>query len=270
MSRKYPWEKWHWRDWKSDPCVRRLHMTSRAIWFEILGDMWLEETDTWRGTREDLARQVGCTVKEADAFFDDAEAAEVCDVKRLSNGEITLLSRRRAREENSRENNRLRQLRHRERGARNDLITIKNVTRNGVESETEEDRTNKGRGRSKSDLTNKLSSSSSGKPDASKKKNNGKFTHDAVELVEFFNERIGTAHRPRRPDGTPTKTTEYAIALLKHGYSVTEIKKVTLNRMHRWRDDEKMAQYLRPSTVWRLAKFDEYLGELEMVHARDE
>ena len=161
--------------------------------------------------------------------------------------------------------------RSRTRTESNDSVTVKSVTRNGVESESEKDLTKPNDLDLINNLTNKLSSTSSEKSDAHKwkMKLNGLRMQDALALVKFFNDKIGTNHRTTRPDKTPTKVTQLALALLRHGYTTTQIRQVTLNRMHRWQGDDKMAKYLRPSTLWRLSKFDEYLGELASVHDKE-
>lgn len=45
-------------------------------------------------------------------------------------------------------------------------------------------------------------------------------------------------------------------------YSLKEVKGVILDRCNRWKNDEKMAEYLRPSTLLRASNFANYFGEL--------
>jgi phage replication O-like protein O len=84
----------------------------------------------------------------------------------------------------------------------------------------------------------------------------------AGELIAHMNTKYRRRYQVTRRDGTPTKTAELCMALLKHGYTPVEIRQVTINRWYHWHDDDVMAKNLRPSTVWRLSNFDVYLGEL--------
>ena len=138
MSTAQGWEKWYWRDWKSDPCVRRLTLSSRAIWIEVLGDMWMEETAFWSGDAMVLARQIGCTEAEADAFFDEVEDSGVCDMSRdvtESHTIVTLVSRRRNKELGDKENNKLRKRRQREKGNSHADVTPTHALARESESE---------------------------------------------------------------------------------------------------------------------------------------
>lgn len=112
-------EKWEWPAWKSDATVRRLPLPSRCLWFELLGDLFIERAHTWSGTPEDLAAQLSCTVDQAEAFIRDVQAAGTGDVTlcHAPSRSVTITSRRRRRVENAKEKARLRKKRQREREA---------------------------------------------------------------------------------------------------------------------------------------------------------
>ena len=85
-------------------------------------------------------------------------------------------------------------------------------------------------------------------------------------VVDFLNERAGTAYR------CGAGTTEKVRRLLKKGYTEEDLKKVIAVKCFQWRDDVKMKQYLRPTTLFGPEKFDDYLGEYdtEVLHAEDD
>ena len=74
------------------------------------------------------------------------------------------------------------------------------------------------------------------------------------EVIDYLNSKIGSAYKHS------TKTTIQLIkARLNEGYTVDDIKKVIDNRVQAWCKDKKMAQYLRPQTLFS-TKFEGYLN----------
>ena len=74
------------------------------------------------------------------------------------------------------------------------------------------------------------------------------------EVIDYLNSKIGSAYKHS------TKTTIQLIkARLNEGYTVDDIKKVIDNRVQAWGKDKKMAQYLRPQTLFS-TKFEGYLN----------
>jgi uncharacterized phage protein (TIGR02220 family) len=98
---------------------------------------------------------------------------------------------------------------------------------------------------------------------------NGSRWKDAEELLAFLNARTGKHFHPRLPNGAPTKGLQAIHGLLKKGYSPTTVKQVIANRWLKWGQDPKMEEFLRPETLFRPSKFENYVGELgkEHVHA---
>lgn len=80
------------------------------------------------------------------------------------------------------------------------------------------------------------------------------FLKQAHEILADLNKRTG--RRYGLTDDAKTKIR----AILTSGYCVEDFKKVHEVMMRRWADDAKMRDYLRPSTLWQLSKFDERLA----------
>lgn len=129
-------DKWEWAAWKSDAAVRRCSANARTLWFECLGDMFIQGTTSIGGTADEFARAVGClTPSEVDAALSELERLNVCGVTR-NNGVVTLTSRRREKAHKARQSNAERQQRHRETRRRNAGITPERIEDRGKNSET--------------------------------------------------------------------------------------------------------------------------------------
>lgn len=83
----------------------------------------------------------------------------------------------------------------------------------------------------------------SGKPDA------------AAEILDYLNERAGKHFRSVKA------TVAQINARLKEA-SADEIRAVIDDRVKAWGRDEKMAEYLRPATLFAASNFANYLGNL--------
>ena len=98
--------------------------------------------------------------------------------------------------------------------------------------------------------------SMSGKPDAlPPSKLNGKKT-EAVEVLNFLNEKAGRAYRPTEAN------LGFIVARFKEGATVSDCRKVIAKKCREWATDEKMAEFLRPATLFNRQKFDQYIGEI--------
>ena len=151
MSTDQGWEKWYWRDWLADPDVQALPACGRCGWFELLGWMWLNETDRWEGSRHALKRLLRMDQGEFDMFIEDMVETDVATVtyekpsgsESYSNETIMLMSRRRHRDvernDRSRQSNRLRQQRFRRKQVSNAPVTPLLSENNATESESERD-----------------------------------------------------------------------------------------------------------------------------------
>ncbi len=79
------------------------------------------------------------------------------------------------------------------------------------------------------------------------------------EVLSYLNDQAGTGFRWAQPNGQPTRHADLVRAVLKKGYTVEDCKTVIDRKASEWRNDEKMAQYLRPSTLFRISNFEAYL-----------
>lgn len=88
---------------------------------------------------------------------------------------------------------------------------------------------------------------------------------DATEsVITCLNEKAGTSYR-----ASGAGNIDKIRKLLKRGYSVEDMRKVAAIKAYQWKDDPKMRQYLRPSTLFGPEKFDDYLGEYEAEVMKD-
>lgn len=76
----------------------------------------------------------------------------------------------------------------------------------------------------------------------------------ADEVLEYFNRVCGTKYRS-------DKQKEYITARLDEGFTVEDFKKVVDRKYSKWHDDPKMAEYLRPETLFCKKHFESYLNE---------
>jgi uncharacterized phage protein (TIGR02220 family) len=79
---------------------------------------------------------------------------------------------------------------------------------------------------------------------------------DALQVLQFLNEKTGRSYQPT------TVNLSLIIARLNEGASVQDCKSVVAKKIREWVGDAKMAQYLRPATLFNREKFSQYWGEL--------
>lgn len=97
----------------------------------------------------------------------------------------------------------------------------------------------------------------SGKPDvAPLKSQNLEIKNQAIEVLNFLNEKTGRVFRP------VDTNLKLITARLKSGATVQDCKCVIAKKRRDWIGDEKMSSYLRPATLFNATKFEQYLGEL--------
>lgn len=82
---------------------------------------------------------------------------------------------------------------------------------------------------------------------------------EALQILAFLNEKTGHAYRPVKAN------LNLISARLKEGATVMECRQVIAKKSREWATDEKMAEYLRPATLFNATKFAQYVGEL-VVH----
>ena len=103
----------------------------------------------------------------------------------------------------------------------------------------------------------KKSNTLSGKPDVvpPKSKVNGENRLQAEEVLQFLNTKTGKNYKP------VDANLELIVARLKEGYTVQDLRTLTARKVRDWSGDEKMAQFLRPKTLYNKTNAAQYLGE---------
>ncbi len=120
---KMPWDKWFWSDWKTEPRLALTSITTRGVWFELLGYMYLCEKDGRQCGGEltltvtQICAIARCTEAEAGQFIDEALEHGFCDINVTGHAFVTVASRRLKREDRKRLKARKRKQRQREREA---------------------------------------------------------------------------------------------------------------------------------------------------------
>lgn len=77
------------------------------------------------------------------------------------------------------------------------------------------------------------------------------------EIVHYLNEKTGKHFQAKG------ETAKHINARLNDGYTIDDFKKVIDKKSRKWKDDPKMYQFLRPSTLFAPSHFDEYLNETD-------
>ncbi len=86
----------------------------------------------------------------------------------------------------------------------------------------------------------------------------------AIEILQFLNEKTKRAYRP------VDSNIKLIIARLKSGATVMDCRQVIAKKTREWKGNDKMAEYLRPATLFNATKFEQYLGELVEPHKEDD
>lgn len=92
----------------------------------------------------------------------------------------------------------------------------------------------------------------SGKPDPEPRADHS----DAVEILGYLNARAGKAFRPVKSN------VGLVLARLREGASVDDCRAVIDAKVAQWLGDAKMAEFLRPATLFGREKFAQYLGDV--------
>lgn len=94
----------------------------------------------------------------------------------------------------------------------------------------------------------------SGKPDASRKP--ASLKTEAREILDFLNAKVGRSYQ------AVDANVDLIVARLKEGATATQCRQVIAKKSREWIGDEKMAEFLRPATLFNKTKFAQYVGEL--------
>jgi len=247
--------KWYPADWRADPKLRMCSLAARGLWVEIIG--YCHEAEPYghlviagcAPSLQELANLVGVRESAVRAALDELEAKQVCS--RDSDGRI--YSRRMLRDKAKAEADKL----NGKRGGNPKLRTEEKVEVNPpVKAHMPE-------ARSQIENLTPLSSSPETPPAALDVVPLGvdpakpsRLTSEAVEVLAFLN---GKTRRHFRPSETTLKPIR---ARLKEGFTVAECRAVIARKFRAWSGDPKMAEFLRPSTLFGAEKFAQYVGEV--------
>ncbi len=89
------------------------------------------------------------------------------------------------------------------------------------------------------------------------KENQNKNISIIEEVITYLNERTNKHYTSKNK-----QTIKFINGRLSEGYSISDLKAVIDNRVEKWLNDEKMNEYLRPSTLFRPSKFEAYYNDV--------
>lgn len=78
-----------------------------------------------------------------------------------------------------------------------------------------------------------------------------------IQIIAYLNEKTGKRFSPKS-----AVAIRHIKARLKEGYTLSDFRTVIDKKVRSWKNDARMAQYLRPETLFG-TKFDGYLNEVE-------
>lgn len=78
----------------------------------------------------------------------------------------------------------------------------------------------------------------------------------AVEILEYLNVKAKKGFKPGDAN------LKFILARLAEGHTADDLKAVVDRKVAQWSEDPKMAQYIRPATLFNDEKFNQYVGEL--------
>lgn len=105
----------------------------------------------------------------------------------------------------------------------------------------------------------------SGKPDGEppeKKINGSAYYPEAEDVLAYLNKSTGKGFEFRSRSGSLTTNADRIIARLKQGYTREELREVVHAKCAQWLHDDRMAEFLRPATLFAKENFEQYVGEL--------
>lgn len=88
------------------------------------------------------------------------------------------------------------------------------------------------------------------------------FREEAAQVLEFLNAKTKRNFEPFQKDGKPTASLQIIVDRLKSGVSLDDARSVVALMCRKWGTDEKMRDYLQPSTLFRASKFENYQSML--------
>lgn len=86
---------------------------------------------------------------------------------------------------------------------------------------------------------------------------NNKYILSCKQIIDYLNQVLGTHYK-----ATAKATIKIIKARLNEGHTVDDFKTVIDKKHKTWGKDPKMAEYLRPETLFSASHFESYLNEL--------
>lgn len=77
---------------------------------------------------------------------------------------------------------------------------------------------------------------------------------EASQAIEFLNRKARRNFRPTQVN------LNFCIARLREGYTLQELKIVVVMKCREWLTDDRMAEFLRPATLFNCQNFNQYAG----------
>jgi uncharacterized phage protein (TIGR02220 family) len=116
------WFKLEWDEWLNDEELSACNLEAQGFWIKCVCLMYRADTDTLTGSIDDLRRRLGVLPEELTRCCQELKRTNAATVT-FGNGVVTIVSRRRTKELNLKEANRLKVERHRQKLASNPDVT---------------------------------------------------------------------------------------------------------------------------------------------------
>ncbi len=232
-----PYMPFYFGDWFKAPEIRALSPAARCLWFEMLGLMW-ESTErgylTLAGKpieKETLGRMLGFADVLLDLLLAEMERFNV--FSRRDDGAI--YNRRMVRDA---EISKIRA----EAGKKGGFCSGKS------NSKTQANDT------ANSDIDTDIDTEDATEVPKDNKEL-GTISPLISEVIEYFNDKLGT-----RDTTKSRQINGFISGREKDGYGLADFKKVIDGRITAWKNDPKMSEFLRPSTLFSPTNFEQYLN----------
>lgn len=204
------------------------------------------------GTVLGLARLARCAPEEMQVALDELADTETACVT-LHHEKVTITNRRMQREAKERTNNKIRQSRKREKDKTAEVTQKSRLHTSSSSSTTENNKPSayveQGQNPPQLDLVPEEEKS------PPKADQHGTPKQQAVFLLGFLNEKTGRNYQPVQAN------LKLILARLKE-YDEPTVRKVIANRCMAWQGNDRMQEFLRPSTLFNATKFAQYAGLL--------
>lgn len=92
--------------------------------------------------------------------------------------------------------------------------------------------------------------------------------NQAQAVLTYLNRAAGRNFQARNPAGALTPNAEVILHRLEEGYTLAQLREVVFEKCQEWLNDERMASYLRPQTLFGKQKFAQYVGDLSTKPAQ--